>query len=222
MHRPTQYAAVLLALTSFGTTQAKPIPFKPLTQACEEALALSALPVHLRDKANVHVLQLDNGQFKQTIQSEGGFNCLVERNHAHAIVPQCVTPSGTDSILPGLKFRTQLTWSGHSPAEVNAQFDQAASAGKLVPPTQPGINYMMSAHNRIYIEARDNFSQVPAHVMIFAPNIDNDDVGGSQPLAMQNTGYPFVGQSGIHGYLISMVDQASDSADVLKSCEGQL
>ncbi len=215
--KPITLMLSLLVVSS--TTQAN-VAFKPLSQSCEEALALSALPVHLRERANVYVLQ--TGQFKQTIHSEGGFHCLVERNHPEAIIPQCVTPSGADTILPGLKFRTLKTQAGMSPKAVRQAFQQAAADGRLKTPSKPGINYMMSAFNHIYLDDSQAFRDVPAHVMFFAPNISNEDIGGSAKLAMQNTGFPFVGQPGIHGYMISMVEQAADSAEVLTACQGQL
>ncbi len=216
----TKPIPMILTLLALGSCAQAKVTFKPLSQGCEEALALSALPVHLRPQANVHVLQA--GQFQQTIHSAGGFHCLVERNHPDAIIPQCVTPSGAQTILPGLKFRTLKTLSGMSPKDVQQAFKQAAEGGQFKAPTKPGINYMMSAFNHIYLEDSQSFRDVPAHVMFFAPNISNEDIGGSAKLAMQNTGYPFVGQAGIHGYMISMVEQAADSAQVVTACEGQL
>ncbi|MEO0425249.1 MAG: hypothetical protein AAF184_23130, partial [Pseudomonadota bacterium] len=57
----------------------------PLPRACEEALALSALPLRLREQASVYALT-DQG-FELTRRSDGPFTCIVERNHARSIIP---------------------------------------------------------------------------------------------------------------------------------------
>lgn len=196
------------------------VEFKSFSQNCEEALALSALPKKLRSQASVHVLKSEG--FIKTIHSEGGYNCLVERNHAESIIPQCVTPSGSDNIFPALKFRTLKTRQGHTADEINQMFEEAVLTKKFVVPDQPGINYMMSAFNHIYVEKRQSFRDVGPHIMVFAPHVTDEDIGGSIHMAMKNKGYPFVGQSGAHGYIISMVEHASDSQQVLSACDGQL
>ncbi|TQV88344.1 hypothetical protein [Aliikangiella coralliicola] len=192
--------------------------FIRLTQSCEEALALSALPKHLRDSANVYVLK--KGKFAKTITSNGGYNCLVERNHAKAIIPQCVTPNGSKEILPTLKMRTELIYQGKSAEGVKKLLEEKLAKGEIKQPEGHGINYMMSNYNRIF--NNDKLRQIPAHVMFFAPGVENEDIGGSMQLAMKNSGFPFITQPGVHRYMVTMVEHASDSSHVEAACSGQL
>ncbi|MEM7282183.1 MAG: hypothetical protein AAF438_11200 [Pseudomonadota bacterium] len=194
--------------------------FRALSQACEEALALSAMPEALRQNANVYVWQ--DADFKKTVSSDGGFHCLVERNHNKAIIPQCVSPSGKDSILQGLMFRTKQAAKGLPPNKMQEKLKAAFASGKLIAPKEPGINYMMSAYNYIYVQNSDSFRQVPPHNMFFAPNTTNEMIGGSWELATGNKGYPFVIESGPHGYMITFTEQAAEIHGVVEHCEGEI
>lgn len=207
-----------LSCGAFSSNIAASTAFIPLTQACEEALALSALPKHLRQSASVYVLK--EGKYRKTINSKGGYNCLVERNHAKAIVPQCVTPNGSKEILPTLKLRTEMIYQGKSDSEVKNWLKHKAAKGEIPQPKGYGINYMMSKYNRIF--NNNKLQQFPAHVMFFAPGVENEDIGGSMQLAMKNKGFPFITQPGVHSYMVTMVEYPSDPTQVEAFCAGQL
>lgn len=192
--------------------------FIPLSQACEEALALSALPLHLRSSANVYVLK--DGKYSKTIRSAGGYNCLVERNHPKSLIPQCITPNGSKEILPTLMMRTELIYGGQSLEAVTALLKQKKQKGEIAQPKGHGINYMMSGYNRIFNNG--NIRNFPAHVMFYAPGVENEDIGGSMSYAMKNKGFPFITQPSVHRYMVTMVEHASDSAQVEASCSGQI
>ena len=192
-----------------------------LTQACEEALALSALPVRLRDRASVY--SLTDGGFKLTRQSDGPFTCIVARNHETAVIPQCADAAGAESVIPGIISKTEWALSGMPPNERKARFEELAEKGEFRAPHRPGINYMMSAFNLVWNDQNESMMHIPPHVMYYAPNISNDDVGGSFSEAMGgNRGTPYIVEAGIHGYMTSLVDKASDSSDVMASCKGQI
>ena len=189
-------------------------------EACEAALALSALPERLRDEANAYVWK--DGEYRLTGQGDGKFDCFVARNHASSVIPQCFTASGTDTIMAGEIFKSELVLKGSEPDEAVAEFEAKLANGEFDAPAAPGINYMMSAYNWIYQSTRDEFIHVPPHVMFFAPHVEPDEVGAATfPEAVATKGVPMVVESGIHAYMVTFTDGSSDSADVIRHCDGE-
>ncbi len=192
-----------------------------ITPQCEEALALSALPLRLRDQASAYVLK--DGEFELVRTGDGPFTCIVARNHPQSLIPQCADGAGRDTIIPGIIMKSSWALDGATPEEYSGRFDKAAASGTLKPPSRSGVSYMMSNFNFVWDWSRDDHFRIPPHVMYYAPNLKNDDIGGSQMEGMgTNRGVPFVIEEGIHGYMISMVEKTTDSADVLQACAGQL
>lgn len=191
-----------------------------LTQSCEEAVALSALPERLRGDASVYVLT-ESGYVK-TIDRDGSFTCIVQRNHVQSLIPQCMDSAGSDQIIPALIFKSNLALGGATEEEVQAAFDEAVKAGRFQPPAGAGISYMTSRYNYIYITRAQAILNVGAHVMYYAPNVTNEQIGGSQQDAKHNHGLPFVLEPGIHGYMIAYVDEPSSSEAVRMACQGQV
>lgn len=190
------------------------------TEACEAALALSALPARLRDDANTYVWK--DGEYRLTGTGDGKFHCFVARNHTASIIPQCFTASGVDNIMAGEVFKSELVMKGTRPDEAVAAFEEKVANGEFVAPDAPGINYMMSAYNWIYQSTRDEFIPVPPHVMFFAPDVEPDDVGAATfPEAVAQKGIPMVVESGIHAYMVTFTEGSSESDDVARHCAGE-
>lgn len=208
-------AALLLA----ATATAGEVEFATIDQACEEALALSALPADMRDRASVYVWR--DGSFERTVSSDGGFHCLVQRNHPDAIIPECVTSTGEDSILQGIMARTKLVADGVPDAEAHKRILQLVADGAIESPAAPGVNFMMSAYNRIYT-ASGEVRDIPPHSMMFAPNADANVIGSTMQDAMATKGFPFVVEAGAHSYMVTMTDKPSDSSGVIAACKGQI
>jgi hypothetical protein len=208
------YALPFLSLVAQATG------FQALTQRCEESLALSALPETLRDRANVYVWR--DGEFAKTISSAGGFHCIVQRNHPDSIIPECVTSTGEDSILQGIMVQTKLTASGLPADEVTARFEKMLAEGEIASPKAPGVNYMMSAYNRIYNSSSNSIANIGPHTMFFAPHASNAVVGGSLAMARDTHGFPFVVEAGTHSYIVTFTERSAEVADVLQHCSGQI
>ena len=208
------YALPLLTVT------AQAADFRPLTQRCEESLALSALPAVLRDRASVYVWR--DGDFTRTITSDGGFHCVVQRNHPDSIIPECVTSTGEDSILQGIMAQTKLTASGMALDEVESKAAEMVEKGEIGSPKAPGVNYMMSAYNRIYTARSDSIMSFGPHTMFFAPNASSDVVGGSYAMAQETHGFPFVVEAGTHSYIVTFTEHSAETDDVAAHCQGQI
>lgn len=215
-----RFMNVVLCALSFLATTVQAVEFQSLTQRCEESLALSALPASLRDRASVYVWR--DGEFEKTITSDGGFHCVVQRNHEDSIIPECVTSTGEDSILRGIMAQTKLAAKGLSLDEVAEEFQSMIDKGEIKSPQQPGVNYMMSAYNLIYTAGSKSIAHIGPHTMFFAPNASNDVVGGSFAMAQEIKGYPVVAEAGSHSYIITFTDSSSESGDVEQYCAGQI
>lgn len=215
-----KFSIFLLGVLTASSVAASGVDFHPLTQRCEEALALSALPMALRDRANVYVWR--DGDFARTISSDGGFHCIVQRNHPDSIIPECVTSTGEDSILQGIIAQTKMTAAGLSVDEVAAKAAELVESGEIGSPNAPGVNYMMSAYNLIYTTRADSIVHFGPHTMFFAPNASTEVVGGSFAMAQEIRGFPFVAEAGTHSYIVTFTDRSAETDDVEEHCKGQI
>lgn len=208
----------LTLLTTPGLALAE---LKLLSAECEQALALSALPERLRSEASVFVLGADG--FHRTVKSSGPFTCIVERNHPQSLIPQCVDAAGASTIIPGIIKKTNWALQGVPAAERTARFNELVEQGAIGPPPRPGLSYMISDYNYAWVERRGEFFKIPPHVMFYAPNLTNDDIGGSMSEGMnENRGMPFIIEPGAHAYMTSFVEHTSDSEQVREHCAGQV
>lgn len=191
-----------------------------LTEACEVALALSALPQRLREDASVVGLTHDG--YRTLRERDGAFTCIVERNHRQALIPQCLDAAGTTTILPALVFKSEQVLAGATPEEVDETYRDKLDRGDFVAPSRPGISYMASDYNYIFVANAGAIRKVPPHVMFYAPGLENDDIGGSFTDGQANRGLPFVVDPGPHGYMVSFIEKAAASDDVVAACGDQV
>ena len=206
----------LAAAVSIGAQSASAIDY--LTAECEQVLAVSALPSQMRAGASIYVLQPSG--FIKTVQGDGPFTCIVQRNHAKSLIPQCVDRRGAEVLIPAMIHKTNMYLSGATAAEVRADFDARTESGEFVAPDNIGVNYMMSHYNYIYLRGPGRVERVPPHLMHYAPNITNEDVRAVEGAAQKSM--PHINDQGIHGYYISFVEGPSDFSDVQRSCAGQV
>lgn len=212
-------AITISATLAFGALGAQSVQAADyLSAKCETALALSALPSHLRANASVYALGPEG--FTKTVDSDGPFTCIVERNHPKSIIPQCVDAAGADVILPAIMHKTRLAMRGVKPADIKADFRARAEAGEFKAPPSLGVNYMMSSYNYIYLQGRDAIANIPPHLMHYAPNVTDEDIKAAPNAPRQ--GLPHINDQGIHGYFISFVEDASDPGAVQQACAGEV
>jgi hypothetical protein len=188
--------AVSLLLAGSALAQPDPsnIPEVP-TEQQETAMALSAAPEHLRAGAGVYVLTPSG--YKQTRRSTNKFTCIVNRDHPKALKPTCFDEEGTATILPKILRVGELMMQGKSPPEIAADIRAGFANGKFVSPRRPGIAYMLSGDIRNVNPVTAAVSPFPPHVMFYAPNLTNEDIGSNG-----TTGLPFIAYQGPHGYMI--------------------
>ncbi|MGH7493344.1 MAG: hypothetical protein ACREOO_13265 [bacterium] len=187
---------------------------EPLPRDLEIQLALSALPPHLRDKATVYVLNPAKG-FEVARKGTSEFHALVARTGDDTFRSTWPLTEYRDDILYPISFDKAGT-----KAQMRIFFDAAEMQAKGTPadelkkimkdrlktgyykaPERAGISYMLSPILRTYYNPDESDGVVTVnfpHVMYYAPNVSNEDIGAGEPLGP----YPIVILHGHHGYMI--------------------
>jgi mannose-6-phosphate isomerase-like protein (cupin superfamily) len=168
----------------------------------EIGLALSAAPPHLRADATVYVLEGSGYVLAKT--GTNHFTCLVHRDHPRNQKPTCWDQEGSETIVPAVLREGELLMQGKSVAEVKAEINRGFASGKFIAPRRPGVAYMLSNGNRNYNPRSDSVQLFPPHVMFYAPNLTDADIGSKGDGA---GGLPFTAYNGPHGYMITVVPQ---------------
>lgn len=175
-------AACLVALTmqcssaAPALAQASPAAAsRPLMDREKEiALALSACPPGLTEKAAVYVLGASG--YIKVRESGNGFTAIVQHSVPGAQEPQCMDQEGARTFLPRMLLVAELRAQGKSREEIQRAVAEALAKGALQPPHRPGVDYMLSAQNQIPNEKGVVIS-FPPHVMFYGTNLTNADIG---------------------------------------------
>lgn len=191
-----------------------------LTMECEVAVALSAAPQRMR--AGASVIALDGKEYRKVVEGEGPLTCIVERNHADSVIPQCMDKAGIDSVLPAILSRSRMAVEGASFEEIDETNHHKIDSGEFKPASRPGISYMMSDYSYAFVESSGRVMKLPPHVMFYAPYLKNTDVGGSFQGLTENIGTTFILNEGVHGYMIVYTEHEADPNEVAEKCRGQL
>src|ERR1700730_10683758 len=214
-----QTIAVILALLFSVTAAAQSQQpakgankIEPLPRDLEIQLALSALLPHLRDNASVYVLNPAKG-FEVARKGTNGFHALVARTGDDTFKGSWPLTTYRDDILYPISFdnagpkaqmrvffdAAEMQAKGTPPGELKKIIQDRYKAGFYKVPERAGISYMLSPVLRTYVFPEENdrisTSNLP-HVMYYAPDISNEDVGGGKPGGI----YPAVILHGHHGY----------------------
>lgn len=201
---------------------------EPLPRDLEIQLALSALPPHLRDHATVYVLNLDKG-FEVARTGTNGFHAFVARTGDDAFRGSWPLTKYRDDILYPISFdkagaraqmrvffdAAEMQARGTPPGELKRIIKDRFKTGYYKAPERAGISYMLSPILRTYYNPEASGEESDSvltmnypHVMYYAPNVSNEDIGGGKPAGM----YPFVIMPGPHGYFIQPIDLTERTA----------
>jgi hypothetical protein len=194
--------------TRANVVSAQPLP-ELLPREKEIALALSAAPEHLRNDAGVYVLER-NG-FVKVRSSTNGFTCIVNRDHPLNQKPVCFDAEGTATILPKILRVGELLMQGKSMPKIDSEIADAFRTGKYISPRRAGIAYMLSGDIRNYNPRTGKVESFPPHVMFYAPNLTNADLGVTPEALAKNPSLPFVAYQGPHGFIIVVSSDTKSS-----------
>lgn len=162
-----------------------------MDRSAEIALAKSAAPPSIADKATVLVLTRHG--YETAIKGSNGFVCAVERSwmaqydfpqfwNPHMRGPLCYNPAAASSILPYTVRRTELVLEGRSKPEIAAAIKDGIEKHAL-PSLEPGaLTYMMSKQQYLNDQGRN---WVP-HLMFYFPRAEaaawGADLPGAPPM----------------------------------------
>jgi hypothetical protein len=184
--------------------RANPITAQPLPELLprekEIELALSAAPEHLRKGAAVYVLERTG--FVKIRDSTNGFTCIVNRDHPLNQKPVCFDAEGTATILPKILRVGELLMQGKPMSKIDAEVAEGFRTGKYISPRGPGIAYMLSGDIRNFNPRTGKVESFPPHVMFYAPNLTNADLGTTPEALASDPSLPFVAYQGPHGFII--------------------
>jgi hypothetical protein len=231
--------AVILLVTLTASAQQKQsangvTKLEPLPRDLEVQLALSALPPHLRDQATAYVLNPDKG-FEVARKGTNGFHTFVARTGGDAMRGSWPLTRYRDDILYPISFDhagakanmrvffdiEEMRAKGSDPGELKRTIQARYKTGHYGAPERAGISYMLAPVLRNYADPdKDDTVETSnnPHVMYYAPNVSNDNVGGAKP---GQHPYPFVILHGPHGYVIQHVGK-TETAAITKEYEGML
>jgi hypothetical protein len=171
-----------------------------LSREKEIALALSAAPEHLRNGAGVYVLERSG--FVKVRDSANGFTCIVNRDHPLNQKPVCFDAEGTATILPKILRVGELLMEGKPISEIDREIEEGFRSGKYISPRRAGVAYMLSGDIRNFNPRTGKVESFPPHVMFYAPNLTNADLGTTPEALAKDPSLPFVAYQGPHGFII--------------------
>ena len=166
----------------------------------EIELALGAAPEHLRSGAGVYVLE-QNG-YVRVRESRNGFTCIVNRDHPQSLKPVCFDAEGTATILPKILRVGELLMQGKPMSEIDAEVAEGFRTGKYISPRRTGVAYMLSGDICNYNPRTGKVESFPPHIMFYAPNLTNADLGVTPEALEKDPSLPFVAYQGPHGFII--------------------
>ena len=140
----------------------------------EIALALSACPSSVANKAAVYVLEKSG--YVKVRDSDNGFTAIVQHSQPASQEPQCMDAEGTRTLLPRYLKVAELRAQGKSAEEIKSFVADAFAKGGFQPPSRPGIDYMLSTENRV-VNEKGEIQKFPPHVMFYGPFLTNADLG---------------------------------------------
>jgi hypothetical protein len=189
-----------------GETKYPPIDQYLLSRDAEIALARTAAPANISDRATIKVLTKSG--YEVAHEGDNGAVCLVMRGFAaptytpvqfreivydptiHA--PICFTAPAARSAMPYYELRTKLAIAGMSPDQIARALETAYVKGELPKRDAVTFAYMWSAHQHL----GPGIGAWHPHVMVFAPYYENTMVGGNDfgspfPQVSDDAGTPF-------------------------------
>lgn len=226
-------AGLLFSLSA--SAENKQTNIESLPRDLEIQLALSALPPHLRDNATVYVLNPDKG-FEVARKGSNGFHAFVARTGDDAFRGSWPLTEYRDDILYPISFdaagakeqmrvffdAAEMQARGTPPAELKKIIKDRYKTGYYKAPERAGISYMLAPVHRTYANPDEDDSVITLnlpHVMYYAPDVSNEDIGGAKP--SPSSMYPFVIMPGPHGYIIQLLG-LTERAAITKEYEEML
>jgi hypothetical protein len=179
---------VLFALLQSVAVQ-RPLP--PLMNPEREiGLAESAAPRAIAKEASIFVLK--RGGFVRYREGTNDFTCFVDRSVPGEIAPICYLDKEETHTLVAREFEEQkLREQGLSDSEVDTEIGKSYREGRLRPPQNFGLAYMLSPCNRVSNQ-QGQIVAYPPHLMFYAPYATNAELGFTPSHSHDGPYRPFI------------------------------
>lgn len=207
-----KYSLLFIAVVaSAGAPRAQSGQYPPLSaymmsRDAEVALARSAAPANVSDRATIKVLTQSG--YAVVRQGDNGFACMVMRGWAAPTytpeqfrdlvydpsvrAPICFDPAAVRTVMPYYEMRSKLGMEGNTSDRVAARIEAAYARGEL--PHRDGVSfaYMWSAQQHL----GPGIGHWHPHMMVFAPYYRNAMLGDHEfgkplPVVSDDGGTPF-------------------------------
>jgi hypothetical protein len=206
---PLLSAWVVLIMAIFDVSVAAQYPALTeylLPRDSEIALAKSAAPANISDRATIKVLTKSG--YEVAYKGDNGFVCLVMRGwsaptytpapfrnlvyDASVRAPICFDPIASRIVMPYYELRSKLGMEGKTPDQIAEGVQAAYAKGQLPRRDTVSFAYMWSAD----MELGPGVGHWHPHMMIFAPYYENAMLGGNEfgkalPQVTDDAGTPF-------------------------------
>jgi hypothetical protein len=200
---------VLLAGVASGSAQVTkypPLQDYMMPRDAEIALAKSAAPTNISDRATIRVLT--NAGFEVASQGSNGFVCEVMRGWAAPTytpaqfrdlvydpkvrAPICFNAVAAREVMPYYELRHKLGMQGKMPSQIAEGLEAAYVRGELPRRSEVSFAYMWSADQFLFSAV----GHWHPHMMVFVPYYDNAMLGGNEfgsplPVVSDDAGTPF-------------------------------
>jgi hypothetical protein len=206
----------VLAMYVFGTVAVPAVfaqsgKYPPLadylmSRDAEVALARSAAPANISDRATIKVLTQSGYAIDR--RGENGFVCMVMRGwtaptytpqqfrdlvyDATVRAPICFDSVAAQTVMPYYELRSRLAMEGHPPDRIAQRVESAYARGEL--PRRDGVSfaYMWSANQHL----APGIGHWHPHMMVFSPYYRNATLGDNEfgqplPIVTDDGGTPF-------------------------------
>lgn len=173
-------------------------PYEFLDTHREIALAKSAGLPPWNEAATIYVFGPQG--YSKAKEGTNGFSCMVGRSEPGTRWPVCFDAVGSEAILPRYIREAELRLMGRTAEEVRQDTAQRFLSGAYRAPSRTGVSYMLS--NETIASNGKDLILVPPHLMIYAPNVRNEEIG-AVPNHAHSPMAQFEGDP--HGYIIVFV-----------------
>lgn len=216
---PLLFAALACAASPHAGTTLDAMPAE-----LETRFALSALPPALRDGATVYRLDPAAG-YQLARQGTNGLECLVQRTaweladyRDDIYIPLCYDAAGASTYLKVIRDAASLRVQGLGPEQLKTEISRRWRDKVYAVPQRPGLSYMVGPVMRtIGPPDLEVHTMAMPHVMFYAPNVGNGDIGAVPDLAdPASLKYPFVDRqgNGEQSYFIQLMGSAETAGIV--------
>lgn len=199
-------SAAAILTSAQGQTQYPPLSEYMMPQDAEIALARSAAPANVSDRATIKVL--NESGFEVAIEGDNGFVCMVMRAwsaptytpaafldfvyYAPLRAPICFNPVAAETMMLYYELRTELGLQGKNPDQIADGIEAAYAKGELPRVMTVSFAYMWSADQ----DLGPGIGHWHPHMMVFTPYYENSMLGGNEfggilPFVSDDAGTPF-------------------------------